>query len=186
MTANNATNLRQAFNDAAQAVNPAAVAGPDTLKAVNLLVDALKAFADANTGDQTITLTGDVTGTGTGSFAATIANNAVVAAKIANDAVTESKILDASVTANKLTDDVLKMLVFTGVDASVEAAPATLLGVYAGYVVVGVVNLTDGASVSDAFEGVITVDDQIQQAESNLAAKTLLVILISKIVAAPE
>lgn len=37
-----------------------------------------------NTGDQTITLTGDVTGTGTGSFAATIANDAVTNAKAAN------------------------------------------------------------------------------------------------------
>lgn len=34
-----------------------------------------------NSGDQTITLTGDVTGSGTGSFAATIANNAVSFAK---------------------------------------------------------------------------------------------------------
>lgn len=36
-----------------------------------------------NSGDQTITLTGDVTGSGTGSFAATIANNAVTLAKMA-------------------------------------------------------------------------------------------------------
>lgn len=36
----------------------------------------------SNTGDQTITLTGDVTGTGTGAFAATIAPNAVTLAKI--------------------------------------------------------------------------------------------------------
>ncbi len=36
-----------------------------------------------NTGDQTITLTGDVTGSGTGSFAATIANNSVTLAKLA-------------------------------------------------------------------------------------------------------
>lgn len=36
-----------------------------------------------NTGDQTITLTGDVTGSGTGSFAATIASNAVTLAKMA-------------------------------------------------------------------------------------------------------
>jgi hypothetical protein len=35
-----------------------------------------------NTGDQTITLTGDVTGSGTGSFAATIANDAVTYAKM--------------------------------------------------------------------------------------------------------
>jgi hypothetical protein len=37
-----------------------------------------------NSGDQTITLTGDVTGSGTGSFAATIANSAVTLAKMAN------------------------------------------------------------------------------------------------------
>ena len=37
-----------------------------------------------NSGDQTITLTGDVTGSGTGSFAATIANNSVSLAKMAD------------------------------------------------------------------------------------------------------
>jgi hypothetical protein len=42
----------------------------------------------ANTGDQTITLTGDVTGSGTGSFAATIANSAVTYAKIQNVSAT--------------------------------------------------------------------------------------------------
>lgn len=44
-----------------------------TLSASNL--------SGTNTGDQTITLTGDVTGSGTGSFAATIAANAVTYAK---------------------------------------------------------------------------------------------------------
>jgi hypothetical protein len=47
-----------------------------------------------NTGDQTITLTGDVTGTGTGSFAATIANDAVTYAKIQN--VTDARLLGRS------------------------------------------------------------------------------------------
>jgi hypothetical protein len=42
-----------------------------------------------NTGDQTITLTGDVTGSGTGSFTATIANNAATNAKLA-DVATET------------------------------------------------------------------------------------------------
>jgi hypothetical protein len=37
-----------------------------------------------NSGDQTITLTGDVTGTGTGSFATTIASGSVTLAKMAN------------------------------------------------------------------------------------------------------
>lgn len=44
----------------------------------------LAAISGANTGDQTITLTGDVTGSGTGSFAATIAAAAVTLAKMAN------------------------------------------------------------------------------------------------------
>jgi hypothetical protein len=39
-------------------------------------------LSGTNTGDQTITLTGDVTGSGTGSFAATIANDAVTFAKM--------------------------------------------------------------------------------------------------------
>ena len=41
-------------------------------------------LSGTNTGDQTITLTGDVTGTGTGSFAATIAAGSVSLAKMAN------------------------------------------------------------------------------------------------------
>jgi hypothetical protein len=41
-------------------------------------------LSGGNTGDQTITLTGDVTGTGTGTFTSTIANSAVTYAKIQN------------------------------------------------------------------------------------------------------
>lgn len=51
----------------------------------------LSNLSGTNTGDQTITLTGDVTGSGTDSFAATIANDAVTYAKIQD--VTASKLL---------------------------------------------------------------------------------------------
>lgn len=44
----------------------------------------LDAITGTNTGDQTITLTGNVTGSGTGSFATTIANSAVTLAMMAN------------------------------------------------------------------------------------------------------
>lgn len=44
----------------------------------------LSNLSGTNTGDQTITLTGNVTGSGTGSFAATIANDAVTYAKMQN------------------------------------------------------------------------------------------------------
>jgi hypothetical protein len=49
----------------------------------------LLGLTGTNSGDQTITLTGDVTGTGTGSFAATIANDAVTYAKIQNVSATD-------------------------------------------------------------------------------------------------
>lgn len=58
------------------AITPSSVAAAGTVTGSNL--------SGTNTGDQTITLTGDVTGTGTGSFAATIANGAVTLAKQAN------------------------------------------------------------------------------------------------------
>jgi hypothetical protein len=44
----------------------------------------LDAISGTNTGDQTITLTGDVTGSGTGSFATTVVANAVTNAKLAD------------------------------------------------------------------------------------------------------
>jgi hypothetical protein len=50
-----------------------------------------------NTGDQTITLTGDVTGTGTGTFTSTIANSAVTYAKMQN--VTAGKLLGSTNTS---------------------------------------------------------------------------------------
>ena len=57
------------------AITPSSVASTGALSGTNL--------SGTNTGDQTISLTGDVTGTGTGSFAATIANSAVTLAKLA-------------------------------------------------------------------------------------------------------
>lgn len=49
-----------------------------------LIKDSGLALSGNNTGDQTITLTSDVTGSGTGSFATTIAAGAVTLAKMAN------------------------------------------------------------------------------------------------------
>jgi hypothetical protein len=56
------------------AITPTSVAASGTVTGSNL--------SGSNTGDQTITLTGDVTGSGTGSFATTIANAAVTFAKM--------------------------------------------------------------------------------------------------------
>lgn len=58
-----------------------------------------------NTGDQTITLTGPVTGSGTGTFATTISAGAITSDAIATGAVTSAKIADFAVTSSKLSDN---------------------------------------------------------------------------------
>ncbi len=65
------------------AINPTSVAATGTVAGSNL--------SGTNTGDQTITLTSDVTGTGTGSFATTIGTNVVTYAKMQQ--VAASKLL---------------------------------------------------------------------------------------------
>jgi hypothetical protein len=62
------------------AITPVSVAATGTVTGSNL--------SGTNTGDQTITLTGDVTGTGTGSFATTLANTAVTAGSYTNANIT--------------------------------------------------------------------------------------------------
>jgi len=56
------------------------------------------------TGNQTITLTGDVTGSGATSIATTISDGSVTTVKIANANVTTAKIADANVTSAKIAD----------------------------------------------------------------------------------
>jgi len=65
------------------AITPSSVNSSGTITGSNL--------SGTNTGDQTIILTGDVTGSGTGLFAATIANDAVTFAKFQN--ITTNKLL---------------------------------------------------------------------------------------------
>ena len=82
-----------------------AVANPTTTPAITVTLGAITPttivasgaisgsnLSGSNTGDQTITLTGPVTGTGAGSFATTITASAVTTATIAAAAVTYAKI----------------------------------------------------------------------------------------------
>lgn len=89
-------------------------------------------LSGTNTGDQTITLTGDVTGSGTGSFAATISNDAVTFAKMQD--IATDKLLGRStagsgnveeITCTSFGRDLLD-------DASVAAQRTTLGGTTVG------------------------------------------------------
>lgn len=71
--------------------------------AANLTVSAAASISGSNTGDQTIALTGDVTGSGVGTFAATIAAGAVVSSKIAAGTIVDSNIsASAAIAFSKL------------------------------------------------------------------------------------
>ncbi len=92
------------------------VANPTSTPAISLALGAITPtsvtasgnvtgsnLSGSNTGDQTIALTGDVTGTGTGSFAATIGANKVTYAKM--QAVSaSSKLLGSSATGTAVTE----------------------------------------------------------------------------------
>lgn len=70
------------------AITPSSVLAAGTVAGSNL--------SGVNTGDQTITLGGDLSGSGTGSISATIASNAVTTTKIAANAATYAKIQAAA------------------------------------------------------------------------------------------
>lgn len=58
-----------------------------------------------NTGDQTIILEGDLSGSGTGAITATVLPSAITSSKINNGAVTTDKLADDAITAPKLGDN---------------------------------------------------------------------------------
>jgi len=88
-------------------LNYLTLSGQDiTLSQVDLTTDVagilptanVSGLSGTNTGDQTITLTGDVTGSGTGSFPASIATGAVGAPELASTAVVAGAYTNADIT----------------------------------------------------------------------------------------
>jgi len=77
-------------------------------------------LSGTNTGDQTITLTGDVTGSGAGSFAATIASNAVTYAKMQQ--ISTGKLLGSN---NAGTANIAEVTVGSGLSLSNGTLSAT-------------------------------------------------------------
>jgi len=152
-----AIDIREAFNSLNKVLTPADADATDVLGAINKLIASLTTFAAANTGPQTIALTGDVTGSGTGTFAATIGANKVTAAKI--DPVA------------------LKLAAFAGRNL---AGACTLTNTKIGDMVLGVV-CSDGTDGTALFEAVITVADEIQQVSAtDLSTKKYSVLLLKK------
>lgn len=87
------------------AITPTSVNGITLSGTGTLSSSGTASISGSNTGDQTITLFGDVTGTGTGSFAATIAAGAVSTTKMGGDVTAAGKALldDADAAAQRTT-----------------------------------------------------------------------------------
>jgi hypothetical protein len=80
------------------AITPTSVAATGYINGTNVTGTAV------NTGDQTITLTGDVTGSGNGSFAASIGTGKVTTAQILDGTITAADIANQTITATKLSN----------------------------------------------------------------------------------
>ena len=83
-------------------------------------------------------------------------------------------------TPASLTAGLFKTFCLQGADASGGATHITATGVKIGDKVVMVADITDHNSQAGAFEVTVTVADQIQQATTNLSAKTLVIIVIAQ------
>jgi len=79
-------------------ISPASSSAAGSMSAADK--SKLDAISGTNTGDQIISLTGDVTGSGTGSFAATISSASVSNSKLANMAANTIKVNNTSSTAS--------------------------------------------------------------------------------------
>lgn len=131
----------------------------------------LDAISGTNTGDQTITLTGNVTGTGTGSFAATIANDAVTYAKMQNVSVI-SKLLGRGAAAGVGDPEEITLgtnLSMSGTTLNASGGGSTPTGTGFTHITAGVqdaaAKLVDTADVNDAQ---ITLAKQANMATASL------------------
>jgi hypothetical protein len=80
------------------AITPTSVAATGYVNGTNIIGTGV------NTGDQTITLTGDVTGSGNGSFAANIGTGKVTTSHILDGTITAADIANQTITATRLSN----------------------------------------------------------------------------------
>lgn len=166
--ANGAVTLAKMENRATQTFigrNTAGSGVPEELSVAT--AKTMLALTGTNSGDQTITLTGDVTGAGAGSFAATIANNAVTDAKFRQGVARSVVGVTGNATANTAdlqgaTDTVLRVngagtaVAFGAIDLSKIAAATGVLQAASFPALTGDVTTVAGALAATIGAGRVT------------------------------
>jgi len=120
-----------------------------------------------------LTLTGDVTGSGTGSISTTIANNAVTTAKIINNAVTDAKLRQStalSIIGNSTNATANVADITASVDNTVFRRSGTSIGF--GAIVPGAITVTTGKLLGgvSSVGAEITVSSGLSLSGSNLTS----------------
>ena len=147
-------------------ITPASVAATGTVTGSNL--------SGTNTGDQTITLTGDVTGSGTGTFAATLSNTGVTAGAYGSSTLIPVVTVDAKGRITNITTQSVSQTSGTVTSINVSGGTTGLTVTGGPVTTSGTLTLSGTLAISNGGTGATTQQGAINALVGGVTAGTYL------------